>query len=226
MNPQPPVTKMRIGALPSSGDETARGEIQTPLPLAERLGADRLDLLGNHRLGRVSPLSPLEHEAAPFRRGDQRLVRRSDDEERVLSLRPDQLSRSAAFLYSVPLAGALRSPHLGASAAGRAGQHRFDFRDAEVRAFRRPNGQPDRGARDGNFAGLYFLRALLDPRSVAVAFLDALRARAARALALRDPRLPLVCRNRHRRDDPDEGDLHHPHRLRADRGGCALGFAQ
>src|SRR6266496_4111788 len=37
MNPQPPVTKMRIGALPSSGDEPARGEIETPPPLAERL---------------------------------------------------------------------------------------------------------------------------------------------------------------------------------------------
>ena len=39
MNPQPPVTKMRIGALPSSGAETARGEIETALapPLKERL---------------------------------------------------------------------------------------------------------------------------------------------------------------------------------------------
>ncbi len=40
MNPQPPVTKMRIDALPSSGAELARAEIdQTgpPLPLAERL---------------------------------------------------------------------------------------------------------------------------------------------------------------------------------------------
>ena len=36
MNPQPPVTKMRIGALPSRGDEPARGEIDAPPPLAER----------------------------------------------------------------------------------------------------------------------------------------------------------------------------------------------
>ncbi len=37
MNPQPPVTKMRIGALPSSGEQPARGEIESP-PLALRLG--------------------------------------------------------------------------------------------------------------------------------------------------------------------------------------------
>jgi len=36
MNPQPPVTKIRIGALPSSGDQPARGEIESPPPLAER----------------------------------------------------------------------------------------------------------------------------------------------------------------------------------------------
>ncbi|MEO5754952.1 MAG: flippase activity-associated protein Agl23 [Chthoniobacterales bacterium] len=36
MNPQPPVTKMRIDALPSSGAEPARGEIDAP-PLAARL---------------------------------------------------------------------------------------------------------------------------------------------------------------------------------------------
>jgi uncharacterized protein (TIGR03663 family) len=38
MNPQPPVTKMRIGALPSSGEESARGEITgAPPQLSERL---------------------------------------------------------------------------------------------------------------------------------------------------------------------------------------------
>jgi uncharacterized protein (TIGR03663 family) len=38
MNPQPPVTKMRIGALPSSGEEAARGETEpAPPPLSERL---------------------------------------------------------------------------------------------------------------------------------------------------------------------------------------------
>src|SRR6266446_4476043 len=40
MNPQPPVTKMRIGALPSSGEQPARGENNAaamPPPLAERL---------------------------------------------------------------------------------------------------------------------------------------------------------------------------------------------
>jgi uncharacterized protein (TIGR03663 family) len=41
MKPQPPVTKMRIGALPSSGDQTARGEIEAAPSLAERLA--RLD---------------------------------------------------------------------------------------------------------------------------------------------------------------------------------------
>ena len=41
MNPQPPVTKMRIGALPSSGEETARGEIEASPPFADRLA--RLD---------------------------------------------------------------------------------------------------------------------------------------------------------------------------------------
>ena len=79
--------------------------------------------------------------------------------------------------------------------------------------------------RDGDLARVRFLRALLDPRSLAAAFLDAFRARVARALALRDARLPLVRRDRRRRDDPDEGDLHHPHRLRGDRGRRALGFA-
>src|SRR5215471_8057201 len=38
MNPQPPVTRMRIGALPSSGGESARGEFdQAPGSVAERL---------------------------------------------------------------------------------------------------------------------------------------------------------------------------------------------
>ena len=39
MNPQPPVTKMRIGALPNSGEQPARGEIDAtaPPPLGERL---------------------------------------------------------------------------------------------------------------------------------------------------------------------------------------------
>src|SRR4051794_29995564 len=37
MNPQPPVTNMRIGPLPSSGEETARGEIPASRPLPERL---------------------------------------------------------------------------------------------------------------------------------------------------------------------------------------------
>ena len=37
MNPQPPVTNMRIGALPSSGEEPVRGEIEASPPLAERL---------------------------------------------------------------------------------------------------------------------------------------------------------------------------------------------
>ncbi|MBA3544746.1 MAG: glycosyltransferase family 39 protein, partial [Chthoniobacterales bacterium] len=37
MNPQPPVTKMRIDALPSSGEQTARGEIEPAPPLADRL---------------------------------------------------------------------------------------------------------------------------------------------------------------------------------------------
>ena len=58
-----------------------------------------------------------------------------------------------------------------------------------------------------------------------LAFLDDLRARVARALELRDARLSLVCGDRHGRDDSDQGDLHHPHRLRADRGRRAVGFA-
>jgi uncharacterized protein (TIGR03663 family) len=39
MNPQPPVTKMRIGALPSSGDESARGDFALAPPLADRIAA-------------------------------------------------------------------------------------------------------------------------------------------------------------------------------------------
>ncbi|MGI8889471.1 MAG: flippase activity-associated protein Agl23 [Chthoniobacterales bacterium] len=41
MNPQPPVTKMRIDALPSSGVEATRGEIAAARPLSERFA--RLD---------------------------------------------------------------------------------------------------------------------------------------------------------------------------------------
>src|SRR5215475_2976699 len=40
MNPQPPVTRMRIGALPSSGEDSARGEFEQPAgSLAERLAS-------------------------------------------------------------------------------------------------------------------------------------------------------------------------------------------
>ncbi len=60
-------------------------------------------------------------------------------------------------------AGALWTLHLGASAAGRAGQHWIDFRHVEIRAVCRKKRQPDGRARDGDFAGFHLLRTLLDP---------------------------------------------------------------
>ena len=110
----------------------------------------------------------------------------------------------------------VRPEHLGAAPAGRAGEHRLRLADAEVRAVRRAQRQPDGRARDGGFARLCFLRPLLDPRSLAAVLLDALHPRPARAVEARHAELSLVCRDGNGRHDSDQGNLHHPCRLRGD----------
>ena len=178
MNPQPPVTKMRIGALPSSGDEPARGEIEAPPPLAERFARIDWTFWGIVAFGAFLRFLFLSMKPPHF-------------DEGINGWFVDQMMKTGFYRYdptnyhgplhfyilflSQALFGrhiwALRLPVVLASIGS-------IFVTLKFEPLRRPHGQPDRRARDGDFARLHFLRPLLDPRSVAAAFLDALRARA------------------------------------------------
>src|SRR5690606_12097279 len=100
------------------------------------------------------------------------LVRRSDGPYGVLRLRPDELSRAAAFLRDLRGAEVVRARDLGAAAAGGAGQCRGGVADAALRAIRGTGHCPVGCGRDGGFTGWGVLRSLFDPRIVA-AFLPA-----------------------------------------------------
>ena len=79
-----------------------------------------------------SPLVPAGHQAAAFRRRNQRLVCRSNDEERVLSIRSDQLSWAGPLLRSITLAKFVWTERLGFAAAGRAGERQLRVAYIEI----------------------------------------------------------------------------------------------
>ena len=148
-----------------------------------------LDAVADRRAGRVSAHLPARDQTAAFRRRDQRLVRRSDDEERFLQIRPDELSRAAPFLRSLPLADAARDGTSGRCVCRWCSRASIALlADAEIRAIRRTQDQSTGCARDGGLARFRFLRPLLDPRSLDAALLDAFHPRRARTLEDRHAR--------------------------------------
>src|ERR1700693_2690723 len=98
---------------------------------------DRLDSVAHHWVRRASAPFPARNQAAPFRRGHQRLVCRSNDEDRLLQIRPDELSRTAAFLRAAAVTDTIRAECVGVAVAGRAREHHLRLAHAEIRAVRR-----------------------------------------------------------------------------------------
>src|SRR3984893_11057624 len=99
-----------------------------------------MDAMVDSRSGRVRAVVSARNQTAAFRRRDQRLVCRSSDEERILSLRSDQLSRPAPFLRFVGVAEPIWAKCVGAATSGGARQHRLRLVDIEIRAAGGKNG--------------------------------------------------------------------------------------
>src|SRR5882757_10878571 len=125
----------------------------------------------NPRACSVPALVPPGYQATALRRGHQRLVRRSGNEERILPLRPNQLSRSASFLRSSAVSEFVWTQRVGAADAYRAGEHRLCVACVEVRATGWTKCEPNRCTGHGSIARVRFLRALRHSRSVVAIFL-------------------------------------------------------
>src|SRR5205814_10018802 len=108
---------------------------------------------------------------------------RSDSQELLLSLLPDDLSRAASFLHSLSFPDASGPERLGHSFAGGVREYLFDSPHVEIRTVRRPQREPAGCARHGSLARLRFLRSLRHPRSLAAALLAPVHPRAPRSLA-------------------------------------------
>ena len=168
----------------------------------------------NPRAGGVPALLPPGYQATALRRGHQRVVRRSGDEERVLPLRSDQLSRSASLLRSSAISEFVWTQCVGDAFACRAVEHRLCVACVEVRAIRRKKREPNRCAGHGDIARVRFLRALRHSRSVAAILLDDIHFGAARFVEARHADLLAVRRRGVNRHDPHEGNLRHSCRVR------------
>src|SRR5438270_13988477 len=71
-----------------------------------------MDVLADSRPGCSLTHSFPRNKTATFRRRNQRLVRRSNGQGRVLSIRPDQLSRSTSFLHHLFISDVIWSESL------------------------------------------------------------------------------------------------------------------
>src|ERR1700730_15515621 len=138
---------------------------------------DRLDSMAYHWVRRAPALFPARNQAGPFRRGHQRLVCRSNNENRLLQIRPDELSRTAAFLRSPAIADTIRAECVGFAVAGRARKRHLRLAHVEIRAVRRTKREPSSRPGYGGLAWFRFLRALFDSRGLARSLLDAVRSR-------------------------------------------------
>src|SRR2546428_4543991 len=109
------------------------------------------------------------HQAAAFRRRNQRVVCRSNGEERILQIRSDELSRPSSLLRSAVVANFVRPKCLGVTSAGGPCEHRLRVACVEIRAVDRKKREPIGRASHGGVTRVCFLRTLLDPRSMAPA---------------------------------------------------------
>src|SRR5258708_5735635 len=109
MKPHPPVTRNRIAARTSSAEAAAPADF---LSLRDQLAAWKAGLAETDWL--------------------QWLVCRSNDEERVLSIRSDQLSWAAPLLRSITLAKFVWTERLGFAAAGGAGERQLRVAYIEI----------------------------------------------------------------------------------------------
>ena len=157
------------------------------------------------------------HQAAAFRRRNQRVVCRSNGEERILQIRSDELSRPSSLLRSAVVGNFVRSKCLGVTSAGGPCEHRLRVACVEIRAVDRKKREPIGRASHGGVTRVCFLRTLLDPRSMARALLDDVHSRLARPLEVWNGELPLVRRHGCGRHDPYERNVHHPFCLRGAR---------
>ena len=229
MNPQPPVTNMRIGALLAAATRPREQIFRPRPPLAGSAPAPRARLDAS---GESSPLGA-------FLRFLLLGMKPPHFDEGINGWFVDQMVKNGFYRYDPtnyhgPLhfyilflsPDALRPQHLGASAAGRARQHRFVYADVEIRAVRRPNVSRLAALAMAISPGFVFY-GRYSIHEVWLLLFSMLFILGLLGLWQLGTRNYLWCVGIGiGRDDPDEGDLHHPHRLRADRGGCAVDFAQ
>ena len=145
------------------------------------------------------------------------MVRRPGDEERVLPLRSDQLSRSASLLRSSAISEFVWPEPVGDTAAGRTCEHQLCLAGFEVRAGGWAKREPNRCVGHGNIARLRFLRALRYSRSVAAILLNDFYFGTARLVEARHADVLAVRRRGINRHDPYEGNLRHSCRVRSAR---------
>ena len=146
----------------------------------------------------------------------------SDDGERLLPLRSDELPRSTAFLRRVPFADAFWPGGLGAATAGVDCEHSGGVGDAAFPGVFWSGRLAPCGFGDGGLAGLCFLRALFDSRIMAGSFFDPAPPRRARHVANRNAASSVHLGYRCGGNDSHQGDLCPAHRLHGDRGRHAL----
>src|SRR5437667_7577821 len=142
------------------------------------------------------------------------MVRRSGDEEWILQIRPDELSRAGPFLRPVAVPEFVWPEPMGDTVASRACEHWLCLVRIEVRAIRGPERKPNRSTGHVDLAWVRLLRALRHSRSVAATLLDHVHSGTAWFVETRHAELPVVCRDGISGHDPHKGNLRHPCRLR------------
>src|SRR5437762_1738 len=100
------------------------------------------------------------------------MVRRSGGKERILQVRPDELSRAASLLRPAAFRMFVWPELVGVATARRACEHHLCLDDIEVRAAGRTKREPHRSAGHGHLSGIRLLRALRNSRSVAAIILN------------------------------------------------------
>ena len=125
-------------------------------------------------------------------------------------LRSDQLPRAVAFLHGLPFAEFARTQHLGAAPAGHRGQPAMYPDALSFRALVRSPCGALGCAGFRRLAGLRVLRTLFHPRTVVCLVLHDLHVGGDRAVAGSRQDGIVGRGGGTRRNDPEQGDLHHP----------------
>src|SRR4029077_16583815 len=100
------------------------------------------------------------NKTATFRRGNQRLVRRSNGQGRGLSIRPYQLSRPTSFLHHFFISALIWAESLCPPAPGGSCQPRGGLVGTEIRSCYPAAGRADSGVGHGPVARFHFLWSL------------------------------------------------------------------